>query len=348
MRNVVPLPSASIDIDKAAGLLDDAVDRGQAKAGAFADVLGGEERLEDLADDRRRNAGAGVGDFDQHVVRRRHALGVIALAFARGHIGGAHVQPAAVRHGVARIDREIDDHLLELRDVDLDRPQVAAVHDLEGDLLADQPPQQHVEIAQHLAEIEHLRAQRLLARECQQMPHQARRPVGVLLDLHDVLERRIGRLVRIEQEIGRHHDGGQHVVEIVRDAAGKLADQFHLLLLGKLVLQRALRRGLQRIDDGRFLVALVLLDRGDVEAAEALVRSPASAASTGAMSPLPSAACRSRHRAPAGRARRRWCGSSDRALVAALPRAPGTAARTAHWCATTPPCLSTVAIAIGV
>ncbi len=104
------------------------------------------------------------------------------------------------------------------------------------------------------------------------MPHQARRPVGVLLDLHDVLERRIGRLVRVEQEIGRHHDGGQHVVEVVGDAAGELADQLHLLLLRDLGLELALRRGLERIDDGRFLVALGLLDRGDIEAAEALAR----------------------------------------------------------------------------
>ncbi len=60
----------------------------------------------------------------------------------------------------------------------------------------------------------------------------ARGAVGVLLDLDDVLERRIGRLVRVEQEIGRHHDGGQHVVEVVGDAAGELADRLHLLLPG--------------------------------------------------------------------------------------------------------------------
>ena len=99
------------------------------------------------------------------------------------------------------------------------------MHDVERDLLADQPAQQHRQVVQRLAEIEHLRPQRLLARERQQLPHQARGPVGVLLDLHDVLEGRIGRLVRVEQEVGRHHDGGQHVVEVVRDAAGELADR---------------------------------------------------------------------------------------------------------------------------
>ena len=185
---------------------------------------------------------------------------------------GAQLELAAAGHGVAGIDRQIHDHLLELRNVDPHRPQIAAVHHLQRDLFADQPAQQHVEIGQHLAEIEHLRPHRLLAREGQQMPHQARRPVGILLDLHDVLERRVGRLVGIEQEIGRHHDGGQHIVEIVGDAAGELADQLHFLRLRDLGFELALRRGLERVDDGRFLVALGLFDRGDIETAEALAR----------------------------------------------------------------------------
>ena len=109
--------------------------------------------------------------------------------------------------------------------------------------------QQHVEVGQRLAEIEHLRPQRLAARERQQVPHQARGAVGVLLDLHDVAERGIGRLVRVEQEVGRHHDGGEHVVEVVRDAAGELADGVHLLHLRDLLLQIAHFRRLDRVDD---------------------------------------------------------------------------------------------------
>ena len=76
--------------------------------------------------------------------------------------------------------------------------------------------------------------------------------------------------MRAQQKIGRHHDGGEHVVEVVRDAAGQLADELHLLLLGDFILELALCRGFQRIDDGRFLVALFFLDRGDIETAEPL------------------------------------------------------------------------------
>ena len=154
------------------------------------------------------------------------------------------------RHGVARIDDEIDDHLLELVEVGLHLPQVAAVHDVELDRLADQPAQQHLQFRQHVVELQHLRPQRLAAREGEQLPHQARRAIGVLLDLHDVLEGRVGRAVIGEQEVGIADDRGQHVVEVVRDAAGELADRLHLLALREILLQRALLGGVER-EDGR-------------------------------------------------------------------------------------------------
>ena len=184
---------------------------------------------------------------------------------------GPDGQASAVRHGIARIDREIDDDLLELRQVHLHRPQIAAMHDLELDLFADQPPQQDGEIGQQLAEIEHLRAQRLPAREGQQLTHQRSGAIGILLDLHDVGEGRIGRLVGAEQEIRRHHDGRQHIVEVVRDAAGQLADGVHLLLLLDLVFQRPPLGIVERVDDRRFrIVVAIFVDRGDEEGRETL------------------------------------------------------------------------------
>ena len=129
-----------IDIHETAGLFDDAVDGGEPEPRPLPYFFGREERIENLAEDRFRNAGAGIADFHQHIVGRRHALGIVALALLGRDIGRAQLQAAAVRHGVARIDREIHDHLLELRDIGLDRPQIAPVHHIERDFLADQPP----------------------------------------------------------------------------------------------------------------------------------------------------------------------------------------------------------------
>ena len=77
--------------------------------------------------------------------------------------------------------------------------------------------------------------------------------------------------MRVQQEVGRHHDGGEHVVEVVGDAAGQLADRFHLLGLVALVLGDALAGGVEHVDDRGLGLAVVLLDRRDVEAAPALV-----------------------------------------------------------------------------
>ena len=53
-----------------------------------------------------------------------------------------------------------------------------------------------------------------------------------------------------EQKIGIADDRGQHVVEVMRDAAGELADGLHLLALREVLLQGALLGGVER-EDGR-------------------------------------------------------------------------------------------------
>ena len=145
--------------------------------------------------------------------------------------------------------------LLELVHVGLHEPQVAAVAEVELHPLAEEALQQHREVGEPIVEVQHLRAQRLAAREREQLPHEARGPVGVLLDLHDVLEGRVGRPVIGEEQIAIADDRLQHVVEVVRDAAGELADGVHLLRLGELLLDEAQIGGVERVED-RALAAL--------------------------------------------------------------------------------------------
>ena len=64
----------AVDLDVAVRLLDEAVDHAEAEAGALADFLGGEERLDDLVEQMRRDAAAGIADGDQHVGSRRHLV----------------------------------------------------------------------------------------------------------------------------------------------------------------------------------------------------------------------------------------------------------------------------------
>jgi len=129
----------------------------------------------------------------------------------------------AGRHRVPRIDGEIDDDLFELRHVDLDRPQVAPHATRSSlNLFADQAAQQHGEIAQCVAEMQHLRPQGSGRREkhAEQLPQPASpRGLAFCLICMIVLERRIGRLVAaFSRKSLAIMIADSNVVEIVGDA----------------------------------------------------------------------------------------------------------------------------------
>ena len=152
----------------------------------------------------------------------------------------------------------------------LHRPEVGRLLELELDILAEQAAEQNGELRQHVAQRELLRAQGLLAREGKQLAHQARGPVRVLLDVHDVLEGGVGRPMVHQQEVGEADDRRQHVVEVVRDAAGELADRLHLLPLRDLHLERALLGDVDGVGDGRLAFAGGLLDGAQIDPAAAV------------------------------------------------------------------------------
>ena len=100
-----------------------------------------------------------------------------------------------------------------------------------------------------VAEIERLRVQRLPPAEGEEPLRQ----VGALLrrrhdQLGDLLHRRVVDLVAEDLRVPQDH--GEQVVEIVRDAAGQMAERFHLLRLLQLRFQlHALRLVGEDADD---------------------------------------------------------------------------------------------------
>ena len=128
------------------GLFDDAIDHGQAEAGALAHLLRREEGLEYLLLHISGYAVAIVLDFNQHIVGRRQRFFVEGRAFRRLDIARAQMNLAALGHGVARIHHEIDDHLLELIDVSFDQPEITPVFQIKRDFLAHQTPHQHLQV----------------------------------------------------------------------------------------------------------------------------------------------------------------------------------------------------------
>ena len=99
-REARALADGAVAGDRAAVLLHDAVGDRQAEAGALADLLRREERIVDPRELFGRNPGAGVGDFDRRADR------ALRLRDDR--------EPAALRHRVARVQEQVQEHLLEL------------------------------------------------------------------------------------------------------------------------------------------------------------------------------------------------------------------------------------------
>ena len=93
-----------------------------------------------------------------------------------------------------------------------------------------------VMLADQRGEVDELGLQRLAAREGEQLRGEDRGVLGGLDDgFGEALAALVGEVVAAE-DVGRALDDGQEIVEVVRDAAGQLAERLHLLALAKLVL----------------------------------------------------------------------------------------------------------------
>ena len=103
--------------------------------------------------------------------------------------------------------------------------------DTDLDASADQRADQLCNAFDLLADIEHLRRQRLPAREGQKLSGQLGRPVHRVGNRVDVAAAALVGQVATPEEIGGRTDDREQIVEIVRDAAGELADRLHLLRL---------------------------------------------------------------------------------------------------------------------
>ena len=111
-------------------------------------------------------------------------------------------------------------------------------HGFDLDLLAQRRPQQLGGIDHQRIDVDLARLQRLLAGEGQQMLGQIGAARGGFVDhLGDRGELRLV-LDRVGEDLDRSGDHGQDIVEVVRDAAGELAERFHLLGLPDAVLRR--------------------------------------------------------------------------------------------------------------
>jgi hypothetical protein len=228
--------------------------------------LGGEEGVEDAILDVRRDPLAAVLD-DQ--------LGIVAglelaerFRFADFSDSGVHAELATARHGIAGVDDEVHDDLLELAGVQMNRATCVQLR-AQLDVLGDQAMQHFLELADRLVEVQQLWVADLSSAEGEQLTRQSTSSLGAAFDLLQVREHGPGRQSR-ELELGHRQlgvaeDRGQDVVEVVRHAACEQSDRLELLRVQQLFVQ--LLRAVAFADVARDAeqtdhLALVVVDRG--------------------------------------------------------------------------------------
>ncbi len=108
------------------------------------------------------------------IVADRHEVVLHVAHLRRGAREGADRDRPALCHGIARVDDEIDDNLLELARVGAHGTQIAAMRHIEADIFAEQAFQQAGDFRDHVGQLEHLRAQRLLPRKGEQLTGERR------------------------------------------------------------------------------------------------------------------------------------------------------------------------------
>ena len=231
------MPQLAVDTDVAIALLHDAVDGGEAEAGAVARALGGEERLEEPRLDGTVHADAVVAHGQRHVGAWIYPRVEGRILGGQGDVRRLDGEPAAVGHRVARVHREVDDHLFELARIHPHPPGVRRRHEGQVDVLSDQPLEEIRRVLDQLVQVEHLRLEHLLAAEREQLVRERRRAGRGLVDEVELAPQRVARRHPSEGELAPAADHGQQVVEIVRDAARQLADALHPLGVEQLQLE---------------------------------------------------------------------------------------------------------------
>ncbi len=136
-------------------------------------------------------------------------------------------------HGVAGVDAEVQQRLLQFAGVGIDVSHVLAQGQLQGDVLADEGLHELGQIADDRVGIGVFGLDGRAAAEAEQLPGEGRGPVGRLEDLRQVAVRLLIGRKFAEDAAGVAADHLQEVVEFMGDSPGQLSHALELLRLAE-------------------------------------------------------------------------------------------------------------------
>jgi hypothetical protein len=193
-------------------------DRGsEPETGSLADGLRGEEGLEYLLCDVRAHARAGVLHLDANVATGGGEVKVEGHRHI--HVSRADAQVAAADHRIAGVAHQIDEHLQQLCRVADRVPRVGSYTRVNADRLGQGLTAERLGVGNEAVRVDVDAASLDAAGECEHLPHHVGTALGAALDDPESRELVWVGLIRGEQ-LHRHEQRGENVVEIVRDTAG--------------------------------------------------------------------------------------------------------------------------------
>ncbi len=224
-----------------------AAHHGHAQPAAGAKLFGGEKRLKHPGERAHVHADAVVADGDLHIVARL-GFDVGGGGGVQGFAGGFNAQLAAIRHGVAGVQRQVEQGVFQLVRVGHHHQIVFVGKRGDGDGLRQRAAHQLGHAANQAVDLHRLRLQRLLAREGQQPLDQLDAALRRLHGRVEVIAHFAALAQLLAQRLQIAGDHGEHIVEVVRQAAGELADGFHFLRLHQRGLGAALFGDVKRVN----------------------------------------------------------------------------------------------------
>ena len=145
-------------------------------------------------------------------------------------------QLPAAGHGVARVDGEIHDHLLDLPGIRNHRAKFGVQPVDEFYIFAGQPAKHVADALDRGVQVDRPVPHHLFAAEGEQLSGEGSGTLSGLLNLLGVVALLVVALRIVEQQVAVAGNHREQVVEIVRHSAGEPPDRFHLLRLAQLLL----------------------------------------------------------------------------------------------------------------